>query len=248
MQPAWFPAIQWHICISKMKHGKKECFMKTHWKKPDRTFVAARSHRYFDFKKTDGTVVASSKRGRAEITKKNGKLEYNPSANDPFGFPKNLDSKNDYFDATLIQTIPTRFCKLGRSCNPKGRDLIVTAAIGHDLRDRFEIPEHFSSHGSLHHEHMSVRFSAIEKLILRKQKEQWIFFQLCSKWWVWIFPTSTSTANHLSDVWRGRRSHGHWCIANYLSSTILFWSTMRVIMLRLASRLSVKPVKPVTPL
>ncbi|NNE27490.1 MAG: hypothetical protein HKN09_11665, partial [Saprospiraceae bacterium] len=35
-------------------------------------------------------------------------------------------------------------------------DLVVSANVGYDLRDFWEIPEHKGSHGSLHKDHMHV--------------------------------------------------------------------------------------------
>lgn len=108
-------------------------------------------------KKSNGTVVVSSRRGQAEISKSNDKIHYQPINGDPFGFPANLDSTNDYFDATVDSDYPDAILQAWQIMNSsRAGDLIVTASIGHDLRDRFEIPEHFSSHGSLHREHMSV--------------------------------------------------------------------------------------------
>jgi len=35
-------------------------------------------------------------------------------------------------------------------------DIILTSKKGFDLRDKFETPKHYSSHGSLNREHMQV--------------------------------------------------------------------------------------------
>jgi hypothetical protein len=35
-------------------------------------------------------------------------------------------------------------------------DLVISAAVGYDLRERFEWPEHFSSHGGLLRDHMLI--------------------------------------------------------------------------------------------
>ncbi|MFY9264244.1 MAG: alkaline phosphatase family protein [Solirubrobacterales bacterium] len=40
--------------------------------------------------------------------------------------------------------------------SPRCGDLVVSAAPGYDLRDRFERPEHLSGHGALHSQHMRV--------------------------------------------------------------------------------------------
>jgi predicted AlkP superfamily phosphohydrolase/phosphomutase len=108
-------------------------------------------------KSSSGSVVISSKRGLAEISGSKGALQYQVVTKDPFGYPENLDPKNDYFDATISTDYPDGIMQAWQIMQAsRAGDLIVTAAIGFDLRDRFEIPEHFSSHGSLHREHMAV--------------------------------------------------------------------------------------------
>lgn len=114
---------------------------------------------------SSGTVVVSSKRGLAEIWGKRGDIKYQVIKGDPFGFPENLDPKNDYFDATINTDYPDAIMQAWQIMNsPRAGDLIVTASIGWDLRDRFEIPEHFASHGSLHREHMLVPIMCNQKL------------------------------------------------------------------------------------
>lgn len=114
---------------------------------------------------SSGTVVVSSKRGLAEIWGKKGELKYQVIKGDPFGLPEDLDSKNDYFDATVSSEYPDGIMQAWQIMNsPRAGDLIVTASIGWDLRDRFEIPEHFSSHGSLHREHMLVPIMCNQKI------------------------------------------------------------------------------------
>jgi hypothetical protein len=39
-------------------------------------------------------------------------------------------------------------------------DIVVSASAGFDLRERFERPEHFSSHGGLIRDHMLVPFAS----------------------------------------------------------------------------------------
>lgn len=114
---------------------------------------------------SSGTVVVSSKRGLAEIWGKRGEIKYQVIKGDPFGFPENLDPKNDYFDATVNTDYPDAILQAWQIMqSSRAGDLIVTASIGYDLRDRFEIPEHFASHGSLHREHMLVPIMCNQKL------------------------------------------------------------------------------------
>lgn len=106
----------------------------------------------------DGSVVVRSRRGEAEV--RGGPiLRYRMHGSDPFGYaglPETMTDRQsleltattDYPDA-LVQIL-----QIFRS--PRAGDVILSAARGHDLRLRHEIPEHKSSHGSLHREHMSI--------------------------------------------------------------------------------------------
>ena len=110
-------------------------------------------------RKSAKITLISSSRGRATLRRRKGSIEYKVVDQDPFGFPElpekmsdqeaiNLTFSTDYPDA-LIQV-----AQLFES--PRAGDAVVTSKIGYDLRDKHEIPEHFSSHGSLHKEHMLV--------------------------------------------------------------------------------------------
>ena len=111
------------------------------------------------------SVVVTSSRGQAVISKKDGALVYERLKDDPFGFPEKLDPTNDYFDSTLHTDYPDAILQAYQIMeSSRAGDLIVTSKIGHDLRNRFEIPEHFSSHGSFHREHMLVPILCSEKI------------------------------------------------------------------------------------
>jgi hypothetical protein len=103
----------------------------------------------------DGAVVVKSKRGEAEISA--GK--YRVLGSDPFGYPDMpaVITDRESFErtaATDYPDAPAQLLQIFRS--RRAGDLILSATKGHDLRQRYEIPEHKSSHGSLHWEHMRV--------------------------------------------------------------------------------------------
>ena len=125
--------------------------------------------------KEDGSIRVSSKRGEAVIsdltppsaplsctTQERGwgrGLHYQVIGSDPFGYHNlpgvmtdreslDLTYGTDYPDA------PVQILQIFRS--GRAGDLILSAAKGSDLRLRYEIHEHKSSHGSLHWEHMKV--------------------------------------------------------------------------------------------
>jgi hypothetical protein len=105
----------------------------------------------------DGSVVVKSRRGEARIF--GNPFKYKVVTKDPFGYPPlpaqmtereslDLTASTDYPDS-LVQLL--QIFLSGRT-----GDLIISAAKGFDLRKRHEVPEHKSSHGSLHWEHMNI--------------------------------------------------------------------------------------------
>lgn len=108
--------------------------------------------------RSDGAVVVKSRRGEAVISE-NGNIRYEVRGGDPFGYAGlptamtdreslKLTEKTDYPDA------PAQLLQIFRS--RRAGDVILSAAKGSDLRLRYEIHEHKSSHGALHWEHMQV--------------------------------------------------------------------------------------------
>jgi len=112
-------------------------------------------------KTKDGWIRVDSTRGSALIQEAESVIRYKILSKDPFGFgplpatmsfeealEKTIDS--DYPDA-LVQLV-----QIFRS--ERSGDIILSAKIGYDLRLKWEIPEHKSTHGSLHREHMMTPF------------------------------------------------------------------------------------------
>lgn len=107
----------------------------------------------------DGSVLAESLRGRARLAEVSGGLTYSPIEGDPFGYeplPEELD-----FETALTASAHTEYpdgllqlAQIFRSA--RTGDVVVSGAPGYDLRDKFERPEHRSSHGALHAAHMNV--------------------------------------------------------------------------------------------
>ncbi len=93
----------------------------------------------------DGYVVARSKRGKARLKLHGDEIEYHVDGADPFGYGR-IDT--DYLDA------PYQLAHIFHS--PRCGDVVLSAKPGFDLRLKYEDPEHKSSHGSLHREHMIV--------------------------------------------------------------------------------------------
>ena len=107
----------------------------------------------------DDGIVVSSRSGTAEIREVDGMIEYRATEGEPLGYPPmiprmtpdeslELTFDTDYPDA------PYQLLKLFAST--RTGDMTVSARPGYDLRMRHENPEHKSSHGSLHRDHMHV--------------------------------------------------------------------------------------------
>lgn len=110
----------------------------------------------------EGGVSIRSMRGSAVASELDGEFCYVVDGTDPFGFDAlptsltleealQLTSDTKYPDAIVqsVQLFRSRRCG----------DVVVTARNGVDLRGKWERPEHHSSHGSLHVDHMRTPFA-----------------------------------------------------------------------------------------
>ncbi len=105
----------------------------------------------------DGFVHILSRSGAARVRETKGGVLFENRKGNPLGldgvsgFIKTGDSLK-LTEATLYPDSLVQIAQIFRS--PRTGDLILSAASGHDLRQRFEFPEHKSSHGSLHRDHI----------------------------------------------------------------------------------------------
>lgn len=113
----------------------------------------------------DGSIHVRSHKGEAVIkfSAQGSKLGYQVIGSDPFGYRKMPSEMTDresleLTDGTDYPDAPAQALQIFRS--RRAGDVILSAAKGSDLRLRYEIHEHKSSHGSLHREHMQVPFVA----------------------------------------------------------------------------------------
>lgn len=101
----------------------------------------------------------ASARGCATIMRHALGLTYHPRSGDPFGLgefsaPMNL---HEALAATFHSDYPDALVQIEQVfAGSRTGDFVVSAKVGHDLREAYEWPEHHSSHGSLHREHMLV--------------------------------------------------------------------------------------------
>jgi len=102
-----------------------------------------------------------SARGQASIVRRPEGLCYLPKSGDPFGLGK-LETplnRQQALAATFGSDYPDALVQIDQlfSCSRTG-DFVVASKKGYDLREAYEWPEHHSSHGSLHREHIMVPF------------------------------------------------------------------------------------------
>lgn len=110
-------------------------------------------------RKEDGSIRVEGRGGAAEIARENGSIRYRVLGSDPFGYKRMPETMTDR--ECLAATVgtdypdaPSQVLQIFRS--RRAGDVILSAAKGSDLRLRYEIHEHKSSHGSLHGEHMKI--------------------------------------------------------------------------------------------
>ncbi len=111
--------------------------------------------------RSDGTVVVRSHDGEAHVRRTEvGRVDYRSvSATDPLGY----DDMSGVWDADdlLAATFDTKYPDgpvqlLQTFDSPRTGDIVVSAEVGYDLRDKHESPEHKGGHGALHGDHMRV--------------------------------------------------------------------------------------------
>lgn len=102
-----------------------------------------------------------SRRGRASLSLDGRNINYKVTDKDPFGYgvlPERMD-QDDELEKTWHSEYPDALFQMSHLLSsPRSGDLVISAKPGFDLRLKYEDPEHFSSHGSLHDLHMRVPF------------------------------------------------------------------------------------------
>lgn len=107
----------------------------------------------------DNGVVVASRSGTVEIRQQSDMILYQPIDGDPFGYPPVVPcaTADELLEVTFDSEYPDAPYQLLRLFDsPRAGDLVISARPGYDLRMLHEYPEHKSSHGSLHREHMHV--------------------------------------------------------------------------------------------
>lgn len=116
----------------------------------------------------EGRTRIKSRRGEALAwLDEKGLLNYKKLKGDPFGYngvPAKMTTEQA-LDRTYGTDYPDAIEQLVQIMeSPRTGDLVLSAASGYDLRATDENPEHYSSHGSLHRDHMIMPLVINHKL------------------------------------------------------------------------------------
>ena len=119
-------------------------------REPSVAFVAAESER--------GCIWVGGGDGAAEITVMEDRVSYRRVSGDPLEVGRSWTATpREWLEATWDGPYPDAPCQiLDQLRSSRSGDLLVVAREGYDFRDRFEIPEHRSGHGSMIRAHMQT--------------------------------------------------------------------------------------------
>lgn len=105
------------------------------------------------------TFIVDGLAGKATVSVNNDVFRYDPETGDPLklGGPINVKGHRAALETTFNSQYPDSLFQINQLFQSRrAGDIVVSASLGHDLRDFWEYPEHLGSHGSLHTTHMSV--------------------------------------------------------------------------------------------
>jgi hypothetical protein len=103
-----------------------------------------------------GGLVLANAAGEAELLQENGVIRYTRTTADPLELGADAEgSPREWLARSWDAAMPdAAFQLLDQFRSPRTGDLVVIAHEGYDFRQRFEVPEHRSGHGSLIRAHM----------------------------------------------------------------------------------------------
>jgi hypothetical protein len=121
-------------------------------------------------RKSEHGLSVINQDGEAEIGIQTGKMSYKALTGNPFGLSDTngfLDEQ-EAFDYCYDSDYPDGLMQCKQLFESKrSGDVAISANVGYDLRDFWEIPEHKGSHGSLHKDHLLIPL-LLSKPILNK--------------------------------------------------------------------------------
>lgn len=119
-------------------------------------------------RKSDSSLSVINEEGEAEILINDKKLQYRSVSGNPFGIEDTTEWLDDQqaFEYCYTSDYPDALVQCRQLFESKrSGDVAVSANVGYDLRDFWEIPEHKGSHGSLHKDHILVPLLMNKKLL-----------------------------------------------------------------------------------
>lgn len=104
----------------------------------------------------DDAVTVADEAGEATITRAHGTITYRPGSGDPLGLGSQFSGTHrEWLAHSWHAPMPdAAYQLLDQFRAARTGDLVVIGNEGWDFRDRFEVPEHRSGHGSLIRAHM----------------------------------------------------------------------------------------------
>ena len=129
-------------------------------------------------RKSETSLAVINQDGEAEILVNDGKLQYKSLTANPFGIADTSDwlDYTEAFDHCYNSDYPDALVQCKQLFESKrSGDVAISANVGYDLRDFWEIPEHKGSHGSLHKDHMLVPLLLNKKLLDKPVRTTEIF-------------------------------------------------------------------------
>ncbi len=123
-------------------------------------FVKEDAIDFIIYRNDENSIRLQNNKGEAIINiNKEGKLSYQLETSDPLelgAIPEPMDTE-ECFTKTFESKYPDALYQISELMkSDRAGDVVISAAIGYDLREFWEVPEHKGSHGSLHWEHMHV--------------------------------------------------------------------------------------------
>ena len=110
-------------------------------------------------RKNKQDVMVINQEGTATVTISGDKMGYKSITANPLGIDdiETSLSEKDAFDYCYDSDYPDSLYQIKQLfSSQRAGDVVVSANVGYDLRDFWEIPEHLGSHGSLHKDHLYI--------------------------------------------------------------------------------------------
>jgi len=108
---------------------------------------------------TEQSYIVHNAEGKATVQVTGDKFTYRPESADPLKQGKDIEVNGHRaaLEATFETDYPDSLFQIHQLFRSRrAGDIVISARVGHDLRDFWEYPEHLGSHGSLHKSHINV--------------------------------------------------------------------------------------------